>query len=241
MNLTIDIGNSFSKILVFDDTSPVYRNVSRSTSSAIIKKICKNFPVENCMLSSVVNVEKSVLNTLKKIPNYHHLSVKTPLPVKNLYETPATLGNDRLANAIGGAFLFPGKNVLIIDAGTCIKYDFVNSRKEYIGGSITPGMEMRFRAMNYFTGKLPLIKPSEIKRLTGRSTSEAMQTGTMIGIEGEMNGFINQYRKKYKSLKIIITGGDAFRFADKLNLSIFAAADLVNIGLNEIIRHNTLN
>ena len=238
MNLTVDIGNTFSKIIVFDDTTPVYRIVSPKLSLQVLKKIVKNFPVENCMVSSVINIGKPMVDELKRITHCRILSASTIIPLKNRYKTPSTLGKDRLANAIAGAFLFPGKNVLVIDAGTCIKYDFVNSRKEYLGGSISPGVEMRFKAMHHFTGKLPLVSASASKKITGQTTKEALQTGVLIGIEEEIKGFIQRYMNKYKSLKIILTGGDSFRFAGELNLSIFAAADLVNIGLNEIIRFN---
>ena len=238
MNLTIDIGNSFIKTLVFEDTVPVYRNVSETLTSIHIKRLLNKFPIKNSMLSSVVEVKKPILNALNKLPHLKKLTASTSIPVKNLYETPTTLGKDRLANAIAGAFLFPGKNVLIIDVGTCIKYDFINSKKEYLGGSISPGLQMRFKSLHQFTGKLPLVKESKITELTGRSTVKAIQTGVIIGICEEMKGFIHRYKSKYKSLQIILTGGDANHFAEDLKLSIFAAEDLVNIGLNEIIRYN---
>ncbi len=238
MNLTIDIGNSFIKTLVFEDTVPVYRNVSETLTSIHIKRLLNKFPIKNSMLSSVVEVKKPILNVLNKLPYLKKLTASTSIPVKNLYETPTTLGKDRLANAIAGAFLFPGKNVLIIDVGTCIKYDFINSKKEYLGGSISPGLQMRFKSLHQFTGKLPLVKESKITELTGRSTVKAIQTGVIIGICEEMKGFIHRYKSKYKSLQIILTGGDANHFAEDLKLSIFAAEDLVNIGLNEIIRYN---
>ena len=240
MNLTIDIGNSFIKTVIFYDTAPVFRNVSGLLTSKYINRLLHQFPIENAMISSVVKINKSTFTSLKSLQHFEILSDTSSIPIKNCYETPSTLGNDRLANAIAGAFLFPGNNVLIIDAGTCIKYDFVNARKVYLGGSISPGMEMRFKAMHRFTGQLPLIKTIDKAMLTGRSTIEALQSGVGIGVVEELLGFIQRYKKKYKSLKIILTGGDSVRFARDLNLSIFAAEDLVNIGLNEIIRFNTV-
>lgn len=238
MNLTIDIGNSFIKTLIFEDTFPVYRNVSETLTSIHITRLLSKFPIKYSMLSSVVDIKKPVLNALNKLPHLKKFTGSTSIPIKNLYETPSTLGKDRLANAIAGAFLFPGKNVLIIDAGTCIKYDFINSKKEYLGGSISPGLQMRFKSLHHFTSKLPLVKELKITELTGRSTVKAMQTGVIIGICEEMKGFIHRYKSKYKSLQIILTGGDADHFVEDLKLSIFAAEDLVNIGLNEIIRYN---
>jgi len=238
MNLTIDIGNTFIKTLVFFDTAPVYRNVSRGLTSSYIDRLIREFPIEKTMVSSVVDLNKTTLKNLKRLPRFEIFSRSTAIPIRNLYKTPQTLGNDRLANAIAGAFLFPGRNVLIIDVGTCIKYDFVNSKKEYLGGSISPGLDMRFKAMKQFTGRLPLVKAAEIHELIGKTTKEAMQSGVIIGMTEEISGFINRYKKNYKALKVILTGGDSKRFAGELKLSIFAAEDLVNIGLNEIIRYS---
>ncbi len=238
MNLTIDIGNTQTKIIVFNDTMPVFRNVTNSLSLLLVKKIVKNYSIENILLSSVVDLDKPLLNYLKTIKGFEVLSTKTKLPIKNKYKTPATLGNDRLANAVAGAFLFPGKNVLIVDIGTCIKFDIVNSRKEYLGGSISPGMEMRFKSLHHFTGKLPLIHESSKVFLVGKTTQEAIQSGVINGMTEEIAGIVHRYKKIYKTLTVIVTGGHIHRFAGELKFSIFAAADMVNIGLNEIIRFN---
>lgn len=236
MNLTLDIGNTRTKVIVFDDTVPVYRKVTEHLRVSLLRTILKNFPVEYCMFSSVVKIPVGLMRVLKSVPRF--ITFSDSLPIINKYKTPLTLGNDRLANAVAGAYLFPEKNILIVDAGTCIKYDFVSAKGEYLGGSITPGMEMRFLAMHKFTGKLPLVGFAEVKDLIGNTTATAMQTGVAVGISEEIQGFISLYKRRFKSLKIILTGGDAYRFANDLNLSIFAAADLVNIGLNEIIRFN---
>jgi type III pantothenate kinase len=236
VNLTIDIGNSLTKIIVFEDTAPVFKYTTRGLTLKYLEKLLKIYPIEDCMLSSVVEVDKKLLERLKKLSSFEKLTASTKIPLKNFYKTPSTLGNDRLANVIAAGFLFPGKNVLVIDAGTCVKYDFLNKNNAYLGGSITPGLEMRFKALHHFTGKLPLVKPVGFKILTGRTTVEAIESGVIIGMVEEMKGFIHRYKIKYKSLIIILTGGDASRFERELNLSIFAAADLVNIGLNEIIR-----
>jgi type III pantothenate kinase len=240
MNLTLDIGNTRTKIVAFNDTNPLYHNVVSVLKPALLKTIIKKYGIENCMCSAVVDVRKDVLKILTSLPNYFTFSDK--IPIRNKYKTPQTLGNDRLANAIGGSFLFPKSNVLIIDIGTCIKYDFVNAREEYLGGSISPGMEMRFSAMHQFTGKLPLVKYQPVKKLIGDSTVTAMQTGVILGMKEEIQGFIAQYQKRFNNLRIIVTGGDSMRitneFENGIKSSIFAAADLVNIGLNEIIRFN---
>jgi len=236
MNLTIDIGNSTIKTIVFNDTIPMYRNISESLASINLSRIVTRFKIRHSIYSSVVSLNKAELKQLKNLPNGEMLSHTTIIPIKNRYKTPETLGNDRLANVIAASFLFPKKNVLVIDMGTCIKYDFLNSRNEYLGGGISPGLEMRFRALHEFTGKLPLITDYEKVNLIGSSTREAMKSGVMEGITQELNGNIKSYKKRFPSIKVILTGGDAQRFVSELNLSIFAAENLVNIGLNEIIR-----
>ena len=205
----------------------------------MLKLLIEKFPVENCMLASVISEDISLVKTLKKLTRFEKLGPSTNIPLKNLYRTPKTLGSDRLANAIAGSFLFPRKNVLIIDMGTCIKYDFVNEKKQYLGGSISPGINMRFKAMHNFTGKLPLVGYKNNVSIVGKSTAEAMQSGVVNGIAEESKGMISRYKKQFKVLRTILTGGDSRRFAGDLNLSIFAASDLVNIGLNEIIRYNS--
>lgn len=238
MNLTLDIGNTHTKIIVFNDTIPVYRKIVRHLKVAHIRSIINRLPIEYCALSSVVTIPGPLLKYLKSIPHFINLSATTPLPLINKYKTPETLGSDRIANAVAGGFLFPEKNVLIIDAGTCIKYDFVNNKNQYLGGSIAPGMEMRFKALHQFTGKLPLVGYDHPEDFIGNSTLTAVQSGVIRGMTAEIQGISALYKKRFKGLKIILTGGDVFRFADDLNLSIFAAADLVNMGLNEIIRFN---
>jgi len=239
MNLTIDIGNTQSKIIIFDDTIPVHRKVVKRMTVTVLRKILRTFPIDKCMISTVVKMDKAIEAPLKKLSYYRQLTKKARLPIRNKYKTPETLGPDRLANAVAGYFLFPRRNVLIIDAGTCLKFDFVNAKGEYIGGSISPGVDMRFQAMHKFTGRLPLLKPGSVTSFTGNDTFSSMQSGVLQGMREEIRGLVNLYKKRYGALRVILTGGDAFRFAEDLNLSIFAAADLVNLGLNEIIRFNT--
>jgi type III pantothenate kinase len=238
MNLTIDAGNTTIKVMVFNDNVPLFREEIKKISVLFLKKIFSAFPVSHSILSAVVKIDPAIPAFLKTNSQFIFLSEKTSIPVKNKYKTPETLGRDRLAAAIAGNFLFPKQDVLVIDAGTCIKYDFVNERGEYLGGSISPGLAMRFNALHEFTGQLPLVSFDKIKILTGNTTETSIQTGVINGIQQEIAGFIALYRKKYPSLKVVMSGGDSIRFAEQLNLSIFAASDLVNLGLNEIIRYN---
>lgn len=170
------------------------------------------------------------------------LSGKTSLPVKNLYKTPETLGKDRIANAAGANYYFPGRNVLSIDAGTCIKYDFVNSENEYSGGAISPGLDMRFKALHHFTAQLPLIKKMKSggENLIGQTTKDSILSGVQNGVMAEISGIINQYRDKFKKVSVIITGGDSIfinTLVSKKN-RIFAVPDLTLLGLNIILDFN---
>jgi type III pantothenate kinase len=237
MNLTIDLGNSLCKIIIFDNNDIVYRHVCKSLSTRYLQQLFRNFKIEHSIVSSVIPIKPLLKKALKKYA-IREFSSSTKIPVKNLYTTPKTLGKDRLANGIAASFLFPKRNVLIIDAGTCIKYDFVDERKQYRGGNISPGLNMRFIAMHSLTGKLPLVEISDPGKLIGNSTVTAIQSGVFNGMTEEIKGIIGLYKKEYKNVKVILTGGDAHRFAGQLNLSIFAASDLVNIGLNEIIKYN---
>ena len=144
-----------------------------------------------------------------------------------------------MALVAGALKYFPGKNVLVVSMGTCITYEFINSRKEYPGGSISAGMEMRLEALNTFTARLPLVKPKQVKIMTGRTTDESILTGVMSGILHEVEGFIMQYRREYPALRVILTGGDAPLFARQIKSSIFAVPELSLIGLNEILLHNS--
>jgi type III pantothenate kinase len=161
-----------------------------------------------------------------------------PLPIKILYATPQTLGVDRIAGSCGALQLFPGKNTLVIDAGTCITYDFTDSSKQYYGGSISPGLKMRFQAVHTFTARLPLVSPAENPELIGNSTETSIQSGIVNGTVAEIDGIIDRYRQKYPDLQVILCGGDGPFFENKLKASIFASPDLVLIGLNSVLIHN---
>ncbi|MCH8903298.1 MAG: type III pantothenate kinase [Bacteroidetes bacterium] len=248
MKLVIDIGNSKAKLALFDSTALVSRRSITKLSVAGIKKFVGKKKVERVLLASVKEINSSIVSYLKN--NYHVIifSSKTDLPVKNKYKTPATLGYDRIASVVAAVNIYPGTNALVIDMGSCITYNFINSRKEYLGGSISPGLDMRFKAMHNFTDKLPLVKisPGSHKartfagKIIGSSTKESMEQGVLAGIIGELNSVIGQYGKKYKGLKVIITGGDAALFESNIKSKIFAVPNLVLQGLNIILDHNAI-
>jgi len=166
------------------------------------------------------------------------LSAETPLPIQNAYKTKLTLGYDRIADAVGAYSMFPGVNVLIIDAGTAITIDLLTAEGEFYGGNISPGLDLRFRALNEFTSKLPLIKKKEYHPFLGKTTEEAILSGVLSGAAFELDGYIDKLRIQYPDLKIILTGGDIKFFVKKLKNIIFVHSNLNLTGLNRILEYN---
>lgn len=236
MNLIIDYGNTTAKVGIFDD----HALVEKYTFSEVGK--FKNFlelkVFEYAIISSVSIDPNEIASWLKVTAESFILNAQLPLPINNLYKTPLTLGVDRLAGACGAIELFSDTNTLIIDAGTCITYDFIDSNKNYLGGAISPGLQMRFKAVNKFTSKLPLVEVTDKPDLIGNSTETCIQSGVILGMIGEIDGIIMRYLDKYSDLRVILCGGDAAFFENKLKASIFAAPDLVLVGLNRILIHN---
>ncbi|MBP6335355.1 MAG: type III pantothenate kinase [Bacteroidia bacterium] len=238
IHLTIDNGNTSTKVVVFADDVIRFRKVYTSFTAKDLKSLYLRFKPDASIISSVTKLSSALLKFLRSREHFLDLSGKTPVPLKMSYKTPQTLGTDRLAGIVGVSKLFPKQNVLVIDLGTCIKYDFLSKKNKYIGGSISPGLNMRLKALHDYTGRLPLLKPSSVKGFEGSSTKESILSGVQVGIVAEMEGFISRYKKKYGLVKIVLTGGDAHCFAGQLKMSIFAAPDLVSIGLNEILIFN---
>jgi type III pantothenate kinase len=166
------------------------------------------------------------------------LSEKTNVPIINKYKTPNTLGKDRLAAVVGASFLFPKKDILIFDAGTCLTIDFVNARKEYLGGRISPGIEMRYKALNTFTDKLPLVQQAKISTIIGDDTNSSIVSGVQQGVLAEVKSIISDYKSQNFDIITVVTGGDCFFFEKELKNSIFANPHLVLVGLNEILDYN---
>ena len=194
------------------------------------------------ILSSVKPVDNEILQFLSgNFDLFIELDHETKLPIGNLYETPETLGKDRLAAAVGANELFPDQNLLIIDAGTAITYDLVSENNEFIGGNISPGLQMRFKALNQFTGKLPLVSYSDEFQDIGRNTTEAIRAGVQNGILYEIAQTIELFNKNYQNLQIVMTGGDSIFFDKKLNYTIFVHFNITLIGLNRILEYNAKN
>ena len=191
---------------------------------------------DRLILSTVKN--KSNFKTLFSNKNFVLLNNSTPLPIKILYKSPTSLGNDRIASAVGAITNFPNKNVLVIDAGTCITYDLINSKKEYLGGSISPGIQMRYNALHQFTSQLPLLESVDTAMLTGVNTEESIHSGIINGVFVEIDGIIQRYTNQYPDIKVIVTGGNAKFFDKGLKNTIFAKPNLLMEGLNKILDYN---
>jgi len=237
--LIIDIGNTLQKLAVFEGKKLVNKETFEKLSpESLARFIEKNGPFRGIIQSAVNIYPPEIEEVLARAGKFILLTELTPLPVKNLYETPKSLGKDRIAAVTGAWSIFPGRNVLVIDAGTCITYDFINSAGEYLGGGISPGIRMRFKAMHTFTGKLPLLEAEEFDGLIGRSTRESLLSGVYNGVTGEIRDLVRQYKEKFNELSVMITGGDHEFLHNKLKISIFAAPELVLLGLNEILDFN---
>lgn len=240
MNLNIDIGNTRSKIAVFEQNSIINNYVLEKISTKDINTIIqKNPKITNAILSSVKESDSDLSNYLKSnFANFIELNEHTELPIDNFYESKQTLGKDRLAAVVGANNIFPNTNVLVIDMGTAITFDFINSNAQYNGGTISPGLEMRFKALNHFTKKLPLVAKKEQYEFIGRNTNEAIISGVQSGILFETDSYINHFKNKHENLKTILTGGDAIFFDKKLKNTIFVNLNLNLIGLNTILEYN---
>ena len=239
MRLAVDIGNTNTKVAWFEDKKLSNTKVFEAFPQEEIVQILSDKKCKGTIVSSVkkLSLEFSDFLTQKQILLF---SALTPLPLKVDYATPKTLGVDRIAAAVGAKALFPGENVLCFDFGSCITTEFVDHLGVYKGGSIAPGMNLRFKSMHTFTDQLPLIAPQQISSLpvTGNSTESCMVSGVVNGILFEIQGMISYYELKYPNLKVVFTGGDATYFESLLNMKIFVDPYLVLKGLNEILEYN---
>ncbi len=237
--LVLDYGNTLKKLAVFEDGSLLVCTKTKGSISPIIKDIQSHFPgLKQAIISSVSAVPDTEFQLLQSQFQLFVFNHSTALPFTNAYQTPLTLGLDRLANVAGGIALFPKQNLLIIDAGSCITYDFVDHEGVYLGGAISPGLPLRAKAMHHFTQHLPLIQPAQETTLLGKDTQSCMQSGIIHGTTAEIDGMISAYLSDYKFIKAILSGGDALYFEKRLKNNIFAAPNLVLEGLYHILKHN---
>lgn len=237
LKVAIDRGNSATKLGMFNHDTLVAVETIMNEDDNKIEIILRDFNPQFIIISSVDKKANfsGLENGTRKVVNLDH---KTRLPFNNDYLTPETLGKDRLAAIAGAQELHPGKSVLAIDAGTAITYDLLLNGITYPGGAISPGLEMRFKALNVFTSMLPKISKSEECDFPGQKSAHSIAAGVINGMIFEIEGFIYECEQKWGTEMTILTGGDADFFAGKLKKSIFVSSNLVLIGLNRILNHN---
>lgn len=233
-NLCIDIGNTNIKSGIFAEG--VLKEIKYGLDELLEIKITSKF---QCIYSSVRKSLPAELNSVfEKCSKTEKLSSKTILPIILDYKTPETLGTDRIATAVAAHKLFPNENCILIDAGTCVTSDFIDTAGIFRGGNISPGIRMRIKAMNAFTSALPIVEIENNDNILGKSTVEALQNGAVKGTIWEINSFIKEIEKIYGKSKLVFTGGDTKYFVNYFKTSIFADSNLVLIGLNEILKIN---
>ena len=239
-HLVIDIGNSRTKLAVFEGRKLIQYDRLEHLSDIKLRDYLEHGNIQQSIISSVSDDIDLLENVLLEKTDYIRFSSALNAGIVNQYKSPDTLGLDRLAGVIGARALYPRRNCLIIDLGTCITYDAISNEGIYKGGSIAPGLNMRLRAMHELTGRLPLIDLDDFDDLEGNDTATSMLSGVVNGTFSEFTGFIERYSLKYSDLQVILCGGDANFFDTRLKNSIFAhtlktVPDLVLIGLNEVI------
>lgn len=239
MNLILDVGNSLLKIALFKKSQLIQKFKFSENYKRNIEDIISKNNVTHSIISNVGRIDDSIINILKESTNLLLVSNQLKFPFKNLYKSKNTLGQDRLALVSAAAFKFPKENVLIVDAGSCITYDFKNNNNEYLGGGISPGILMRFKSLNTFTSNLPLIDFDSIHQLIGNNTKNSINSGVINGTISEINGIIQQYCEEFKNIRIILTGGDSNFLLKRIKNSIFADQNFLLVGLNKLLEDNS--
>ncbi len=242
MNLVLDLGNTACKLAVFqaDEIADV-QIVDRKGVTTVVDELFLEFNIQQVIVGSVIDDALGQFLSSKGAKLCFALNHHTPIPIIHHYKTPETLGMDRLANVIGASGRFPNESVLVVDVGTCIKLDLVNGNGVYEGGTIAPGLKMKFKALNAFTDKLPLIDYSSNAEFIGSSTTISIVSGVVNGTLAEIDGMINRFETLYPNLKVVFTGGDGDLFYDKgfsRKNSIFADRWLTLRGLNKVLNFN---
>jgi type III pantothenate kinase len=242
MNLVIDVGNTRVKTALFEGVKLQGHKVFlKEEIVAELKIVSEKHKIDYAIISSVASISEEKLNKIEKLFHLIQLSHKLKLPFKNKYKTPETLGADRIALIAAAMQNYSNNSVLVIDAGTCITFDFVNRKKEYYGGAISPGVEMRYKALNTFTVNLPLLELDYPENLIGDSTENSIHSGIINGVLSEIEGIIERYKELDENLTVVLTGGDTNFLAKRLKNGIFANPVFLLEGLNYILNYNTKN
>lgn len=242
MNLCIDQGNSRTKVALFREDGTIAKNLMyKSFTSADVERLFSLYPIRDSIVSSVVNIDPAVVNVLHRLSSRFILfDHKTPLPLRNCYQTPETLGQDRIASAVGASYICPEQNLLIVDAGSAITYDFVSAEDGYLGGNIAPGVKMRLTVLRQMTKKLPKVEVEEntLIPLFGKTTREAIAVGVVRGIIFEVKGYMRTLAEQGTPFVTFVTGGNAPYILGSLQEEAQFEPHLVLIGLNCILEYN---
>ena len=240
MNLVIDIGNTLLKAAIFKNNLLIVSIEFKDNFELNIESILDKYPITHSIVSNVSNFNEG-LNYLLSIRTKQILFYESiKIPFTNSYSTISTLGKDRIALVSAASKEFSKENVLIIDLGSCITYDFKNSKNYYLGGSISPGIHMRYKSLNDYTANLPLLNFKNITNFVGKSTEESIHSGVVNGVVQEVNGTISQYKDEFKEIKIILTGGDSKFLLKKIKNTIFAHSNFLLVGLNFLVESNKI-
>ena len=243
MILTIDVGNTNIKVAVFEQVDLLEKFVfQKNDFKKKIEKILKKYSnCTNAVLSSVGKLDDKDILWLKIRLKVLEINQNSAFPFRNLYGTPKTLGVDRMVLAAGAVCMFPNQNTLIIDAGTCVTYDFVTKNNEYLGGAISPGLRLRYESLHNFTAKLPLLEKKVPEKFIGNNTEESIHSGIVNGLCNEIEGFISEYSVKNEQFTIILTGGDANFLANRLKSIIFADENFLLKSLQQLYTYSLQN
>lgn len=236
MNLVIDIGNTLRKVAVFSENGVIVRLFSeKQLTIPFFERLFDDYTIQRTIVSSVGAGDEEALDWLDAHTHLVRFSHQYKLPITMKYATPETLGTDRLANAVGANAIYPGENVLSLMAGTCLVADFVNADGEYLGGSIAPGLRMRFKALEHYTARLPLVEPEETAPLVGDTTKTSILSGVINGMAAEIDGLIDRYQTQYSDVKVLFSGGDSELLLNSVKKRIFAAQNPILLGLHKIL------
>jgi type III pantothenate kinase len=236
--ICLDFGNTRLKTALFIDDTLKKLIVLENSTIVHLDEIIKQFKPDRSILSSVIEHPIEIETLLRAHTGFHKLSDASKLPFTIGVGKPETVGTDRLAIAAAAVDLFPHQNNLVIALGSCITYNFINTAHQLIGGSISPGMEMRFKALNYYTAKLPMVKANWNVPLIGYDTLTNIQSGVVLGMAKEIDGIIEAYKKSFGNFNAVLTGGDIAFLLPHLKMEIFADPDLIFKGLYAISKVN---
>jgi len=236
--LCFDFGNTRLKIAFFQNAKLAEVIVIENDEIATITSILEKFDAQKTILSSVINHNPEIETLLTQKTRFHKLSHLSKLPFTTPVGKPETIGADRLALNAAAVYFFPKQHNLVIGMGSCITYNFINADHEFLGGGISPGMEMRMRSLNQFTAKLPIVKPDGNVPLVGYDTVTNILSGVVLGMAKEIDGFIDVYKERYGNFNVHLTGGDLVYLAPHLKNQIFADPELIFKGLYAISEVN---